>query len=108
MVIPVHVHAFTSALNLIDNVSWRATVTDVSAFSPILVREFLANLSEANSTVRIRNEVFQITSTVVNQTFDIPDGGDSEEWKLAYLDHSDSILPGGLRNQWNDFSVEDI
>ncbi|KAF3580376.1 hypothetical protein DY000_02031368 [Brassica cretica] len=83
-------------------------MTDVSAFSPILVREFLANLSEANSTVQIRNEVFQITSIVVNQTFDIPDGGDSEEWKLADLDHSDSILPGGLRNQWNDFSVEDI
>ncbi|KAF2585665.1 hypothetical protein F2Q70_00036519 [Brassica cretica] len=74
---PVHVPAFHSIMNLIDSVGWRTTVTNVPAFSPILVREFLSNLGDLNSTVRIRDEIYQITSTVVNQTFNKPDGGDS-------------------------------
>ncbi|CAN6918149.1 unnamed protein product, partial [Brassica oleracea] len=77
-IIHVHVLAFHSIMNLIDSVGWRTTVTNVPAFSPILVREFLSNLGDLNSTVRIRDEIYQITSTVVNQTFNTPDGGDSK------------------------------
>ncbi|KAF3601394.1 hypothetical protein F2Q69_00035300 [Brassica cretica] len=60
-VIFVHVPTFKPVMNLINNVGWIATVTDVLAFTSILVREFLENFSELNSTVRIRDEVFQIT-----------------------------------------------
>lgn len=73
-------------------------MTNVPAFSPILVREFLSNLGDLNSTVRIRDEIYQITSTVVNQTFNTPDGGDSKNL----------ILIGGLCNQWKYFSIKDL
>lgn len=97
-IIHVHVLAFHSIMNLIDSVGWRTTVTNVPAFSPILVREFLSNLGDLNSTVRIRDEIYQITSTVVNQTFNTPDGGDSKNL----------ILIGGLCNQWKYFSIKDL
>lgn len=42
-VIHVHVPAFKPVMNLIDSMGWRATMTNVSVFSPNLVREFLAN-----------------------------------------------------------------
>ncbi|KAJ4901500.1 Uncharacterized protein Rs2_15451 [Raphanus sativus] len=108
IIIPVDVHVLHPVLKLIDSVGWRTTVTTASPFSPILVKEILSNLGELNSTVRVRNDDFQFTTTIVNQIFNTPDAVDSEDCKHAELDQSVSILTRGLRNQWSDFFVTNM
>ncbi|CAH8384846.1 unnamed protein product [Eruca vesicaria subsp. sativa] len=57
-------------------------VTDVPAFSLILVSEFLVNMVEPSLTL--------------------------QSWRDADLDHSVLILTCGLRGQWKAFSVKDL
>nr|VDD51692.1 unnamed protein product [Brassica oleracea] len=102
--IPENILELKAALNLIGSFRWRATVTHYSVFSPMLIREILANLDEGGSIARIQGELFQASSAVVNQVFDMQDDGDYEDWKLTDPNHSVSLLTGGLRNQRREAS----
>ncbi|KAF3528038.1 hypothetical protein DY000_02041890 [Brassica cretica] len=102
--IPENILELKAALNLIGSFRWRATVTHYSVFSPMLIREILANLDEGGSIARIHGELFQASSAVVNQVFDMHDDGDYEDWKLTDPNHSVSLLTGGLRNQRREAS----
>ncbi|CAN6924981.1 unnamed protein product [Brassica oleracea] len=106
--IPENILELKAALNLIGSFRWRATVTHYSVFSPMLIREILANLDEGGSIARIQGELFQASSAVVNQVFDMQDDGDYEDWKLTDPNHSVSLLTGGLGNQRSEFSIEDL
>ncbi|KAH0903910.1 hypothetical protein HID58_043413 [Brassica napus] len=106
--IPENILELKAALNLIGSFRWRATVTHYSVFSPMLIREILANLDEGGSIARIQGELFPASSAVVNQVFDMQDDGDYEDWKLTDPNHSVSLLTGGLRNQRREASDDMI
>lgn len=96
--------SWTSSIAWVGELQWRTFLSSRPTWS----ESSLQIIVKRTRQFKLGTKCFRLPQPWWIRFLNTPDGGDSEDWKLIDLDHSVSILTGGLFNKWNDFTVKDL
>ncbi|XP_056850286.1 uncharacterized protein LOC130499861 [Raphanus sativus] len=95
--------------SIVENAGLLHTLTDVDAYQPSVVREFIANLLEASErdvgvAVYLRASMIDFSPSLINAIYCIPGFEDDPNWLDENIDEVCGFLTDGQINRWENMS----
>ncbi|XP_018465263.2 uncharacterized protein LOC108836624 [Raphanus sativus] len=95
--------------NVVRGAGLLHTLTDVDAYQPTMVKEFIANLQDAEErdvgvAVYCRGYMIDFSSSLINDIYCVPGFEDDPNWLGENIDEVCGFLTDGRINRWENMS----